>query len=151
MAGLSDGRGAECAAKEGDVLAFFDGGFDGVGSDGGDGKGTLGLALTRDWCPGCLRRWMPGTERAAGIERVGGADGGAEGGEVVEVGFEVFEVESEVEDVSVGVGADGAGSFGLGGDGESGECCAAAEEHRTPTGDDVVEFLCLLICHVIFP
>ena len=41
--GLGDCCGAEGAAQEADVFAFFDGGLDGIGADGDGGEGDLGV------------------------------------------------------------------------------------------------------------
>jgi hypothetical protein len=96
---LSDGCRAERSTEEGDVLAFFDGGFGGVGFDGGVGEGDRGeVGFGGD---GAL-----GSCAGDGDGRGELVDGDAVDGEVVEVRLEVLEIEGEVEDVVVGEGCD---------------------------------------------
>src|SRR6185312_9527629 len=126
-------------AEEEDVLAFFDRGFHSVGLDRWNGEGNHRCSAEGRGCSGGRSACTDADARARSTgchgSRVRFVDGRAERGHVVEVGFEVLEVEREVEDVRVGVTADR--KSGLRGRGESkrGECCAAAEENRTTTRD----------------
>ena len=83
------------------MLALFDRGLDAVAGDLKRGEGHLAGGGLGDDSALCSYTGDSHDSRAGGVQRVGGVDVGAECREVVEVGFEVLEVEGEVEDVGV--------------------------------------------------
>jgi hypothetical protein len=113
------------------VFSFFDGGFLGVSRDGGIGKWNFReVGLGGD---GALGTGAGDADRSRKL-----VDSNAVDGEVVEVCFEVFEVEGEVEDVGVGE-CGGFGFFGNAAEDETGERRGAEREHLAPAlYDDVI-------------
>ena len=143
------------------MLAFLDGGLDGIAGDHGVGKRHLqgrgdrctadpgvgddaggGAAIT-----GNTVEWNHLSSSRGGCGR-SHVDGGAEGREIVEVGFEVLEVEGEVEDIVVGEAGHGVDGRSRLGHGQGSQGRSATKQQGAPAGDNVVENFRFLSRHV---
>src|SRR5271170_3600877 len=136
--GHRDCNAAERVLQEEDMLAFFGGRLCGIGLNDGryeryrseagfEGNGTSSSSVDSD---GNRCREL--------------VDGDAGDGEVVELCFEVLEVESEVEDVLIAGGGRLGFCFGCTAEGERSKSGASHGEHLAAgIYDDFVELLCL--------